>query len=355
MAVITYREALRQALIEEMQRDESVFIIGEEVGQYEGTFRVTEKLLEMFGERRVIDTPISEEGFTGAAVGAAMVGLRPVVEYMTTNFAIVAMDPIINHASKMYSMSGGQYRCPLVLRGPGGPGVQLSSQHSQSLESWFVHSPGIKVVMPATPADAKGLLKTAIRDDNPVFFIEHGLLYNLKGEVPEGEHLIPFGKADIKRQGRDVSIITYSRAVHTSLKAADQLAQQGIECEVVDLRTLSPMDTEAIVASVRRTHRAIVVAEDWKTCGMSAEIAARIYEEAFDDLDAPVVRVAGADVPMPYARNLEKLAIPSPADVVEAVRQSTWRQIPGDVAPDGRNGHLMGVERGAAPEPALAD
>ncbi|HEY3283481.1 MAG TPA: transketolase C-terminal domain-containing protein, partial [Armatimonadota bacterium] len=253
-----------------------------------------------------------------------------------------------------HSMSGGQFSCPLVLRGPGGPGVQLAAQHSQSLEAWFVHTPGLKVASPATPADAKGLLKTAIRDDNPVLFLEHGLLYNLKGEVPEGDHLVPFGVAEVKRPGRDATIITYSRGVHTALKASDLLAQEGVECEVLDLRTLSPMDLPAIVESLKRTHRAVIVEECWKTCGIGAEISARIYEEAFDELDAPVVRVSGLDVPMPYARNLEKLAVPGPEQVVEAIRKVTWRQTPH--SPSG-NGHNVALEHagGAVPEPALAE
>ncbi len=329
MPVITYREALRQALREEMLRDDRVFIIGEEVGLYEGTFRVTEGLLKEFGERRVIDTPISEEGFCGLSIGAAMAGLRPVVEFMTMNFAILALDQIVNHAAKMLYMSGGQFPIPIVFRGPGGPGVQLSAQHSQSLEAWFTHVPGLKVVLPAFPYDAKGLLKSAIRDDNPVVFIEHALLYGVKGEVPEEDYTVPIGVAEVRRRGRDVTIISYSRGVHLALRAAERLAEEGIEAEVVDLRSLKPMDIETAAESVRRTHHVVTVEEAWRTCGMGAEISARIYEECFDYLDAPVERVSGEDVPMPYARNLELLAIPDEHRIIDAVKRTLWRRIPG--------------------------
>jgi pyruvate dehydrogenase E1 component beta subunit len=326
MAVSTFRDALRQALAEEMERDPNVFVIGEEVAQYEGTFRVTEGLLKQFGEQRVVDTPISEEGFTGLAVGAAMAGLRPVVEYMTINFGIRAMDQIVNHAAKMHYMSGGQYKVPMVIRGPGGPGVMLSAQHSQALEAWFVHVPGLKVVAPSTPADAKGMLKAAIRDDNTVIFMEHAALYNVKGEIPEGDYVVPIGKAELRRPGRDVTIVSYLRGMTLALGAAVKLADEGIEAEVIDLRSLLPLDMETVLASVRRTHRCVIVAEDTRTGSMSSEIAVRIGEEAFDDLDAPVERVTGEDVPMPYARNLELLAVPDEAAVVAAARRTVWRE-----------------------------
>lgn len=326
MAVLKYAEAIRVAMSEEMERDDRVFIMGEEVAEYQGTFRVTEGLLQKFGPMRVVDTPISEEGFTGLAVGAAMAGLRPIVEYMTINFGIRAMDQIVNHAAKTLYMSGGQFSVPLVIRGPGGPGVMLSAQHSQALEAWFVHVPGLKVVAPSTPADAKGLLKTAIRDNNTVMFMEHAALYNTRGEVPEGDHLVPFGAAAVRRPGRDVTIISYLRGVTLAMGAAEKLAEDGIEAEVIDLRSLLPMDIETLVASVERTHRCVVVAEDTRTGSLSSEIATRVTEEAFDDLDAPVARVTGEDVPMPYARNLELLAVPDEAAVMSAVRQVLYRQ-----------------------------
>lgn len=339
MAVLKYAEALRQAMAEEMERDERVFIIGEEVAEYQGTFRVTEGLLQRFGPQRVVDTPISEEGFTGLAVGAAMAGLRPIVEYMTFNFGIRAMDQIVNHAAKMLYMSGGQYPIPMVLRGPGGPGVMLSAQHSQALEAWFVHVPGLKVVAPSTPADAKGLLKTAIRDDNPVIFLEHAALYNSRGEVPEGEHLVPLGAAALRRKGRDVTIVSYLRGMTLAMSAAEKLAAEGIEAEVIDLRSLLPLDMEAVLASVRRTHRCVVVAEDTRTGSFASEVSARLMEEAFDDLDAPVERVTGEDVPMPYAHNLELLAVPDEAAVIAAARRTVWRETEARrPVPEGANG-----------------
>jgi pyruvate dehydrogenase E1 component beta subunit len=360
MAEIKFSEALRQALAEEMERDASVFIIGEEVAEYQGTFRVTEGLLERFGPMRVVDTPISEEGFTGLAVGAAMTGLRPVVEYMTLNFGIRAMDQIVNHAAKMLYMSGGQFPIPMVIRGPGGPGVMLSAQHSQALEAWFVHVPGLKVVAPSTPADAKGLLKASIRDPNPVLFVEHAALYNLKGDVPEGDHVVPIGRAAVRRRGSDVTLVSYLRGMNLVTAAADKLAEEGVEAEVIDLRTLLPLDLEALIESVSRTHRCVVVAEDTRTGSMASEIATRITEEAFDDLDAPIERVTGEDVPMPYARNLEQLAVPNEAAVVRAARRTLWRngyRLPagsmqestngaGDYAEDGRRdggSHAAGV------------
>jgi pyruvate dehydrogenase E1 component beta subunit len=321
MALITYRDALNRALREEMRRDPRVFLMGEEVGVYEGAYKVSRGLMQEFGEKRVIDTPITEEGFTGVGVGAAMVGLRPVIEVMTWNFSILAMDQIVNGAAKMFYMSGGQVNVPIVIRGPGGAAHQLGAQHSQSLESWYAHVPGLKVVAAATPYDAKGLLKTAIRDDDPVIFIEGETLYGSKGEVPEEEYLIPLGVADVKREGRDVTILAWSKMVATAQAAADTLATDGVSCEVVDLRTLRPLDEQAILDSVRRTNRCVVIEEGWPYAGVGAQLADLIEREAFDDLDAPVERLTGADVPMPYAKNLEHLATASPERVVEAVRR----------------------------------
>ena len=321
MALITYRDALNRALREEMRRDPRVFLMGEEVGVYQGAYKVSRGLMQEFGERRVIDTPITEEGFTGVGVGAAMVGLRPVIEVMTWNFSILAMDQIVNGAAKMFYMSGGQVKVPIVIRGPGGAAHQLGAQHSQSLESWYAHVPGLKVVAAATPYDAKGLLKTAIRDDDPVIFIEGETLYGSKGEVPEEEYLIPLGVADVKREGRDVTILAWSKMVATAQAAADTLAADGVSCEVVDLRTLRPLDEQAILDSVRRTNRCVVIEEGWPYAGVGAQLADLIERDAFDDLDAPVERLTGADVPMPYAKNLEHLATASPERVVEAVRR----------------------------------
>jgi pyruvate/2-oxoglutarate/acetoin dehydrogenase E1 component len=321
-------------------------VIGEEVAEYEGTFRVTEGLLKKFGELRVVDTPISEEGFTGMAVGAAMAGLRPVVEYMTINFSLPAFDAIINHAAKMYYMSGGQFSVPLVLRGPQGPGVQLSAQHSQSMETFFAHVPGLKVVAPGTGADAKGLLKSAIRDNNPVVYLEQAALYNTKFEVPGGEHLVPIGVAEVKRPGRDVTIVTYSHMLAISLRAAEQLAREGIEAEVVDLRTLVPMDMQTVAESITRTHRAVVATEDARTGSFAAEVMARIYEEVFDELDAPVERVTGEDVPIPYSRPLEQLAVPNEQSVVAAVKRAVWREGSPPLGIGGPNGRADDAENG---------
>jgi pyruvate dehydrogenase E1 component beta subunit len=346
MPEIIYREAIRQALIEEMERDPSVYLMGEEIAQYQGTFRVTEGLLEKFGEQRVIDTPISEEAFTGMAVGAAMAGLRPVIEFMTINFSLPAFDLIINHAAKMYSMSGGQFPVPMVIRGPHGPGVQLSAQHSQSMEVFFAHVPGMKVVAPGTGADAKGLLKSAIRDNNPVVYLEQAALYNTKWEVPGGESLVPIGVADIKRPGRDVTIVTYSHMLTVSLRAAEQLAREGIEAEVVDLRSLVPMDMQTVAESVARTHRAVVATEDVRTCSFANEVMARIYEEVFDELDAPVERVTGEDVPIPYSRPLEQLAVPNEESVVQAVRRTLWREGAAPLGLGGTHGRADDAENG---------
>lgn len=317
VAVITYREAVRQALREEMLRDERVFLLGEDIGRYGGSYAVTKGLLEEFGEKRVKDTPISETAIIGAAAGAAMDGLRPVAEIMTINFTLVAIDQIINNAAKIHYMFGGQFRCPVVIRTVGG-GRRLAATHSQNLEVLFAHIPGLKVVAPATPYDVKGLLKSSIRDDDPVVFIEHALLYGTRGEVPEEEYVVPIGVSDIKRRGRDVTIVAYSRMTREALIAADELAKQGIEAEVVDLRTLRPLDMGPVLDSVARTNRAVVVGEDWRSFGIGAEVASRIQEEAFDDLDAPVLRVNQQEVPTPYAANLEKLAFPGSQQIVEA-------------------------------------
>ena len=321
MPVLSYRDALNQALREEMARDHDVFLMGEEVGVYQGAYKVSRGLLEEFGPMRVVDTPITELGFAGVGIGAAMAGLRPVIEFMTWNFALLAIDQIVNSAAKMLYMSGGQYPIPIVFRGPGGAALQLGAQHSQSFEAWYAHVPGLKVVTPATPADAKGLLKSAIRDDNPVVFIEGEMMYNQKGEVPEGEHLIPLGVADIKRAGKDVTIVAHSKMVAVALKAAVELAKEGVEAEVVDPRTLRPLDLDTIVASVRKTNRCVVVEEGWSFAGVGASVVDGVQREAFDDLDAPVVRVTGADVPMPYNRQLEKLAKPDAAKVVAAAKR----------------------------------
>lgn len=325
MPVLTYREALNQALREELARDPNVFIMGEDVGHFEGAYKVTAGLLREFGPKRVRDTPIAEEGFVGAGVGAAMLGLRPVIEIMTINFIILAMDQIVNNAAKMYHMFGGAVSVPLVIRTPGGGGHQLAAQHSQNLEVWFAHVPGLKVVAPATPADAKGLLKAAIRDDNPVIFVENLALYNTRGEVPAGEVLTPIGRADVKRTGRDVTIVAHSRSTLLALEAAEQLAKENISAEVVDLRTLRPLDRATAVDSVRRTNRAVVVEEGWPTFGISAEVAATLGEHAFDYLDAPVVRIGGAEVPMPYAKTLEHKALPSVEDIVQGVYRTMGR------------------------------
>ena len=322
MAVMTYREALNLALREEMHRDPRVFVMGEEVGLYEGAYKVTQGLLKEFGPKRIVDTPIAESGFTGVGIGAAMVGLRPVVEMMTFNFALLALDQIVNSAAKMNYMSGGQYNIPIVIRGPGGPAHQLAAQHSQSMEAYFYHVPGLKVVRPSTPADAKGLLKSAIRDDNPVIFIESETLYAVKGEVPDDpEFLIPLGQAVVRREGTDVTVVAYMGMMYRAMEAAEELAKDGISVEIVDPRTLRPMDTATIIGSVRKTHRAVVVEAGAGFAGMGSEIAAFITEQAFDDLDAPVERVTGANAPMPYARNLEKLKTPTKEKIIDAVRR----------------------------------
>ena len=322
MAAITYRDAVRNALIEELDRDPDVFLIGEDIGRYQGTFRVTAGLFQKYGAQRVVDTPITEPAIVGIANGAAMAGLRPVVEMMTMSFSILALDQIINHSAKIHYMTGGQAKVPLVVRGPGGAANQLSAQHSHSIEGWYAHVPGLKVVAPSTPACAKGLLKASIRDDNPVIFTENPGLYGIKGEVPDDPNFtIPFGKARIAKEGKDISLIAYSRMVHVCELAAEELAKSGIDVEIIDVRSLLPLDTETIFASVRKTHRAVVVYEDWKSGGFGAEIAARIGQECFDDLDAPVGRVGGLNVPMPYSRVLELQCIPNEKDVMAEVQK----------------------------------
>ncbi len=319
MPELTFREALRQALREEMQRDERVFLMGEDIGAYGGSYAVTRGLLEEFGEKRVKDTPIAEAAIVGLATGAAIGGLKPVAELMTINFSLLAADQIINHLAKIYYMFGGQFNAPAVIRTAAGWG-QLGATHSQFLEVIYSHVPGLKVVMPATPYDAKGLLKAAIRDEDPVLFIEHTLLYGVRGEVPDGDYVVPIGLADIKRPGRDVTIVAYARMVHVALHAARQLEAEGVDGEVVDLRTLRPLDLETVIQSVKKTNHVVIVEEDWRSFGVGAEVAARIVEHAFDYLDAPVVRVGMLEVPMPYNRNLERHVVPDEADVVEAVR-----------------------------------
>ncbi|HXL13639.1 MAG TPA: pyruvate dehydrogenase complex E1 component subunit beta [Bradyrhizobium sp.] len=326
MVTMTIREALRDAMAEEMRRDADVFVMGEEVAEYQGAYKVTQGLLQEFGARRVIDTPITEHGFAGIGVGAAMAGLKPIVEFMTFNFAMQAMDQIINSAAKTLYMSGGQMGCGIVFRGPNGAAARVAAQHSQDFSAWYSQIPGLKVIAPFSAADYKGLLKAAIRDPNPVIFLENEMLYGHSGEVPKlDDYVIPIGKARVVRSGGHVTLISWSNGMTYALKAADELANEGIEAEVIDLRTLRPMDTDTIVASVKKTGRAVTVEEGWQQSGVGAEIAARIMEHAFDYLDAPVLRVSGKDVPMPYASNLEKLALPSAAEVVEAAKAVCYR------------------------------
>jgi pyruvate dehydrogenase E1 component beta subunit len=326
MVTMTIREALRDAMAEEMRRDPDVFVMGEEVAEYQGAYKVTQGLLQEFGAKRVIDTPITEHGFAGIGVGAAMTGLKPIVEFMTFNFAMQAIDQIINSAAKTLYMSGGQMGCSIVFRGPNGAAARVGAQHSQDYSAWYSQVPGLKVIAPYSAADYKGLLKAAIRDPNPVIFLENEMLYGHSGEVPKlDDYVIPIGKARVARTGSHVTLISWSNGMSYALKAAEELAKEGIEAEVIDLRTLRPMDTETIVASVKKTGRAVTVEEGWQQNGVGAEVAARIMEHAFDYLDAPVMRVSGKDVPMPYAANLEKLALPSAAEVVEAAKAVCYR------------------------------
>ena len=321
MAVVTYRDALTQALREELQRDDRVFLMGEEVAQYNGAYKVSKGLLDEFGPMRIVDTPITELGFAGLGVGAAMVGLRPIVEFMTWNFALLALDEVVNAAAKMLYMSGGQFKIPMVFRGPNGAALQLGAQHSQAWESWLAHIPGLKVCTPGTPADAKGLLKSAIRDDNPVVFLEGEMLYNTKGEVPDGEHIVPLGVAELKREGDHCSVITHGKMALVAMRVADDLAKEGINIDVVDLRSVRPIDVEAIARSVQKTNRAVVLEEGWEICGMGSQVVDFIQRECFDDLDAPVLRVHQEDVPMPYAKNLERAAKPDAGKTIAAVKK----------------------------------
>jgi pyruvate dehydrogenase E1 component beta subunit len=325
MRELTYREALREAMAEEMERDERVFLMGEEVGHYNGAYKVSEGLLDRFGERRVVDTPIAETGFAGVGIGSAMVGLRPIIEFMTWNFSLCAFDQLVNNAAKLRYMSGGQFSMPIVFRGPGGAAHQLGAQHSQVVENLYAYIPGLKVVTPATPYDAKGLLKSAIRDDNPIVFIEGEMLYGRKGPVPDGEYMIPLGQGDVKREGKHITIVAWSKMVSVSLDAAAELAKNGIEVEIIDPRTIRPLDEELILRSVRKTNHCVIVEEGWPFAGAGAEIAYRVTSKAFDHLDAPVMRVTGEDVPMPYAKNLEHLVVPTIEKVVTAVKNTLSR------------------------------
>ncbi len=325
MRTIRFREAVREAIAEEMERDDRVFLMGEEVGHYQGAYKVSEGLLERFGEKRVIDTPITEAGFAGLGIGAAIVGLRPIIEFMTWNFSAVAFDQILNNAAKLRQMSGGQLTVPIVFRGPNASAKQVGSQHSHAMEHFYAHVPGLKVVAPATPADAKGLLKTAVRDDDPVIYLESETLYGFKGEVPDGDQLVPFGKGRIAREGKDCTLISYSRMVHVCLEAAAELAKQGLECEVVDLRSLRPLDEAILLESVKKTHRAVVAYEGWPYGGVGAEIVDRLHRLAFDELDAPIARVTTLDVPMPYNAKLEQHCIPQADRVVKAALEVSYR------------------------------
>ncbi len=327
MAEITYRQALHDTLREELLRDENVFLLGEEIGNFEGSYKITAGLLKEFGPKRVVDTPICENGFVGMATGAAMLGLRPIVEIMTINFIVLAMDEIVNHAAKIYYMFGGQCPIPLVIRTPGGGGQQLAATHSQNLEVWFAHVPGLKVVAPSTPADAKGMLRTAVRDNNPVIFLENLALYNAKGEVPDGDYTVPFGQAMVTKEGADLTVISYSRMAAVALDVAHRLEQEnGLSVEVVDLRSLRPLDHETMVNSVKKTNRAIVFEEDWRSFGVGAEIAATLQEEAFDFLDAPIKRVASVEVPLPYSKPLERAALTDAQQLVEAINELAPRR-----------------------------
>ena len=325
MPELSYRDALNQAMTEEMERDDRVFLMGEEVAEYNGAYKVSQGMLDRFGPRRIVDTPISETGFAGLGIGAAMVGLRPIVEFMTFSFSFVSFDQIVNNAANMRYMSGGQFSLPIVFRGNSGIAGNLAATHSHRPEALFAHFPGLTVVMPANPADAKGLLKASIRSDDPIVFIEHENLLGMRGEVPEGDHLVEIGKAAVVRPGTDVTLITYSRSVVTTLKAAEQLAAEGIEAEVIDLRTIRPLDTETLLASVVKTHRAVIIEEDWPYCGLGASVADRIYQVAFDELDAPIRRVATKDAPVPYNKHLEASMLPTPERIVAQVKDVLYR------------------------------
>src|SRR6266568_4955235 len=327
MAEITYRQALHDTLREELLRDENVFLLGEEIAVFEGSYKITAGLLKEFGPKRVVDTPIVENGFVGMATGAAMLGLRPIVEIMTINFIILGMDEIVNHAAKIYAMFGGQCPISLVIRTPGGGGQQLAATHSQNLEVWFAHVPGLEVMAPSTPADAKGMLRTAVRDNNPVIFLENLALYNAKGEVPDGDYTVPFGQAMVTKEGADLTVISYSRMAAVALDVAHRLEQENeLSIEVVDLRSLRPLDQETMVNSVKKTNRAIVFEEDWRSFGIGAEIAATLQEEAFDFLDAPIKRVASVEVPLPYSKPLERAALTDAQQVVEAINELAPRR-----------------------------
>lgn len=322
MVELTYREALRDGMAEEMRRDEKTFLMGEEVGDYQGAYKCSQDMIQEFGAKRVIDTPITEHGFTGLAVGAAMGGLRPIVEFMTWNFSMQTIDQIINSAAKTHYMSGGMVKCPIVFRGPNGPAARVAAQHSQDFASWYMHVPGLKVIAPSNAADVKGLIKAAIRDNAPVICLENEILYGQKGEVPEGDHITEIGKAAITREGTDITIIGYSITAVKALEAAKVLAKQGISAEVVDLRTLRPLDKPTILNSVKKTNRCVVVEETWPTCGVAAEIMALISDEAWDYLDAPVKRISALDTPLPYAKNLESMCLPQVDDIVKQVNDT---------------------------------
>ncbi|MFT4899865.1 MAG: pyruvate dehydrogenase E1 component beta subunit [Flavobacteriales bacterium] len=326
MRVIQFREALREAMVEEMRNDEDIFIMGEEVAEYNGAYKVTQGMLDEFGEKRVIDTPIAENGFTGIAIGAAMNGLRPIVEFMTFNFSLVAIDQIINGAAKVNLMSGGQFNMPIVFRGPTASAGQLGAQHSQAFENWYANTPGLKVVVPSTPADAKGLLKAAIRDNDPVIFMESEQMYGDKAEVPEGEYIIPLGVADIKRKGDDVTIVTFGKIYHRVVKAAETLSAEGIEVEIVDLRTVRPIDYDTVIESVKKTNRLVIVEEAWPLASISTEIAYKVQREAFDHLDAPIQRVTMRDVPMGYGANMVEETLPNEGRIIEAVKTVSYKK-----------------------------
>jgi pyruvate dehydrogenase E1 component beta subunit len=325
MRTVEFREALREAMSEEMRRDEKIFLMGEEVAEYNGAYKVSKGMLAEFGAKRVIDTPIAELGFAGIAIGASMNGLRPIVEFMTFNFSLVAIDQVINSAAKMYSMSGGQYSCPIVFRGPTASAGQLGAQHSQAFENWYANCPGLKVVVPSTPYDAKGLMKAAIRDNDPVIFMESEQMYGDKGEIPDGEYIIPIGVADVKRAGTDVTIVTFGKITKVALKAAEELEKEGISCEVVDLRSVRPIDYDTIINSVKKTNRLVIVEEAWPLASISSEITYMVQKEAFDYLDAPIRRVTSADVPLPYAPTLIDVALPNVVKTVKAIKEVMYK------------------------------